>query len=258
MTFLGTRDRWVVRHRLADRPRVRIFCFPFSGGGASQYARWPADLPADVDVCGVQLPGREQRLPEEPFSDLMLLVQELRRVLEPYLDVPFAFFGHSLGGFISLELARALRRDRRGGLVQLFVAGARAPHLPSRLPPLHALPDAEFLDGLRRYEGSPDEALRNAELMSVLLPMLRADFSLTETYVYTEEPPLDVPIAVFGGLGDPVVERFELTGWREHTSRAMTLRMLPGDHFFVQSARGPLLAAMAEDLEDVLPLAGRR
>jgi medium-chain acyl-[acyl-carrier-protein] hydrolase len=181
------------------------------------------------------------------------LVEELRRVLDPYFDVPFALFGHSLGGFITFELARALRRDRRGGLVHLFVAGSRAPQLPSRLPDLHELPDAEFLDGLRRYEGTPDEALRNADLMSLLRPMLRADFSLTETYVYTEERPLDVPIAVFGGQNDPVVERYELAAWREQTTRAMTLRMLPGDHFFVQSSRQLLLSAIVEELEEAVP-----
>lgn len=253
MTSPVAHERWVTRPRPLENPRVRLFCIPHSGGGAAQYARWPADLPADVEMCGVQLPGREQRLSEKPFSHMAPLVQELQRALEPFLGVPFAFFGHSLGGFVSFELARALRRQGRRGPVHLFIAGSRAPQLPSRLPELHRLSDPEFLDGLRRYEGTPEEALQDADLMQLLLPMLRADFSVTETVEYTDEPPLDVPISVFGGLADPVVERFELTAWREQSTRPLTLRMLPGDHFFVQSARSLLLSALAEDLEESAP-----
>ncbi|MCC6176230.1 MAG: thioesterase [Chloroflexi bacterium] len=254
MTVPTGRDRWTVRPRPLENPRLRLFCFPHSGGGAAQYTRWPADLPPDIEVCAVQLPGREQRVSEAPFSHMAPLVEELLRVLAPYFEAPFAFFGHSLGGFISFDLARALRRQGRTGPLHLFVAGSRAPQLPSRLPDLHHLPDPEFIDGLRRYEGTPDEALQNADLMRLLLPMLRADFSLTETNDYVQEPPFDVPISVFGGLDDPVVERFELTAWREHTTRALTLRMLPGDHFFVQSARSLLLSALVEDLEESAPL----
>jgi myxalamid-type polyketide synthase MxaE and MxaD/epothilone polyketide synthase D len=250
MTIPVARDRWIVRPRPIERPRLRIFCFPFSGGGASQYARWPADLPDDVELCAVQLPGREQRLGETPIAHMTELVAALRPALDPYLDLPFAFYGHSLGGWIEFELARSLRRDGRAGPAQLFVAGARAPHLPRRLPELHRLPDAEFVEGLRRYGGTPDEALGNADLMSLLLPMLRADFSLTETYVHAAEPPLDLPIAVFGGHDDPVIERFELEGWREHTTRPLTLRMVPGDHFFVQANRQLVLSAMIEELEE--------
>ncbi len=254
MTAPARRDPWIVRPRPVDNPRLRLFCFPYSGGGASQFARWPAELPADIEMCAVQLPGREQRVSERPFSHMGSLIQELQRVLEPYFGVPFAFFGHSLGGFISLDLARTLRRQGRRGPVHLIVAGSRAPQLPNRLPELHRLPDAELIDGLRRYEGTPEEALRDADLMRLLLPMIRADFSLTETNEYTEEPPLDVPISVFGGLTDPVVERFELTAWRDHSTRPTTLRMLPGGHFFVQSARSLLVSAMVEDLEESAPL----
>jgi medium-chain acyl-[acyl-carrier-protein] hydrolase len=182
-----------------------------------------------------------------------LLIQELQRVLDPYFGVPFAFFGHSLGGFIGFELARALRRQGRRGPVHLFIAGSRAPQLPSRLPELHRLPDAEFIKELGRYGGTPEEAVKDVDLMRLLLPMLRADFSLTETNEYAEEPPLEMPISVFGGLEDPVVERFELTAWRDQTTRALTLRMLPGGHFFVQSARSLLLSSLAEDLEESAP-----
>jgi medium-chain acyl-[acyl-carrier-protein] hydrolase len=197
----------------------------------------------------VQLPGREQRLIDPPFTRLQPLVEELERVLEPYLDVPYALFGHSLGAFIVFELARALRRHHTPQPSYLFVAGSRAPQLPSKLPPIHALPDPEFLNGLRRYEGTPEEALQHAELMELLLPTLRADFSLTETYHYLPEPLLQTPISVFGGLEDPVVETEELSAWREQTCGQFKLRLLPGDHFFVQSAREELLRAIVEDLQ---------
>jgi medium-chain acyl-[acyl-carrier-protein] hydrolase len=242
-------DRWVIRPRPISAPRVRLICFPFSGGGASLYARWPADLPADIDVCAVQLPGREQRIAETPYVSLALLIQDLMQALRPYLDAPVALFGHSLGGLIAFELTRMLRRTGGQLPVCVFLAGSHPPHLPRRQPNIHSLPDAEFIAGLREYGGTPEEALQNAALMELLLPTLRADFSLTETHTYVSETPLDVPLSAFCGLDDPIVEPNEIAGWRDLTQNTFTLRMVPGHHFFVQSARGLVLSAIVEDLE---------
>lgn len=180
------------------------------------------------------------------------LVAALTPSIEPYLAQPFAFFGHSLGTKISFELARRLRAQGAPLPVRLFFSGSNAPQIVMPALPIHDLPDAEFVETLRRFKGTPEELLQNEELLQVFFPILRADIALHETYRYVPGEPFDCPIAAFGGLEDGEVSRDNLAAWRVHTRGAFTLRMFPGDHFFLRSARTPLLQAVAEELTDVL------
>jgi medium-chain acyl-[acyl-carrier-protein] hydrolase len=164
------------------------------------------------------------------------------------MDVPFAFFGHSMGALISFELARYLRRIHHPGPVQLLVSSHRAPQLPERNAPLHKLSEAAFIDGLARLGGTPQAILQHAELMKLIIPTLRADFELCETYTYTPEPPLDCPISVFGGAQDTLVSVQELQGWHAQTRHAFTLSMLSGDHFFLHGQQEDLLQALSQEL----------
>jgi medium-chain acyl-[acyl-carrier-protein] hydrolase len=205
-------------------------------------------LPADVEVCPVQFPGRGTRLTEAPFTRLSPLVQALAQALVPLLDKPFSFFGHSLGALVSFEVARQLRRQSGLQPTRLIVSAFPAPQKPFRGRPIHALPDGEFLDELRRLNGTPGELLENAEFMQFMLPVLRADFALRETYVYATEPPLDCFISGFGGLQDQRVSRSDLEAWRDQTSGSFSLRIFPGDHFFLNTAQPLLLHALSRDL----------
>lgn len=246
-----TADRWTVVPKPNADPRVRLFCFPYAGGSATTYRTWSDVLPPDVEVQAIQLPGREWRLKEEPYRDVFPLVDELATVLKDRFDVPFAFFGHSLGALISFELARELRRRGLPLPERLFLSAHRAPHLPKELPDIHDGPDEEFYEGLRKLEGTPDELLANDELMELLLPVLRADFEIAETYRYPPEPPLDCPMSVFGGLGDEVTNRDILQPWDQHTTKDFKLRMIPGSHFFVDESRDLILRAVFHDLMSV-------
>lgn len=198
----------------------------------------------------MQLPGREGRLREPPFTALEPLVEALATHV-PWGGFPFAFFGHSMGSLVAFELAREL--VRRGGPVPrlVFVSGRRAPQVPNREEPLHSLPDPEFLVRLRELNGTPEEVLRNRELMELLLPLLRADFTLNETYVYRPGPPLPIGLSALGGVADPEVGRADLEAWRAETGAGFRLRMLPGDHFFLNSARRLVTEAVARDLAEL-------
>ncbi len=241
-------DAWVRFPQPNPLARLRLFCFPHAGGGASLYRLWPQGLPEEVEVCAVQLPGREGRMQEAPFTRMTPLVQTLLPALQPYLDKPFALFGHSLGALICFQLARQLRRQVGLLPVHLFVAAWPAPHLPHLDQPLHQLPEAEFIRSLRRLQGTPELVLRNRDLLDIFLPLLRADFAVAETYTYAAEPPLACPITAFGGLQDRRVGRQPLEAWRQQTTAAFALRLFPGDHFFVQDNRPLLLEAIAGDL----------
>lgn len=232
--------------------RMRMFCFPYAGGGASIFRGWTASLPADLEVCPVQLPGRESRLREAPFTRSELMVTALADALQPYFDLPFVFCGHSMGAAVAFELTRELRRRGRPQPLHLFASGRRAPHLPPREEPIHELPEPEFLVKLRELNGTPEEVLQHDELMRLLIPILRADFGVNETYTYTSEEPIDAGISAFGGLGDEDVTREDVEAWREHTRGRFRTRMLPGDHFFIHSAKDLVLESIARDLAEVV------
>src|ERR1051326_4461621 len=242
---------WLTYVHSRSQMRLRVFCFPYAGGGASIYATWLQALPPEIAVCPVQLPGRGSRIRERPFNQLVELLPALVPALQPLMNVPFAFFGHSMGALIGFELARELRRRNLPGPVHLFVSGHRAPQLPDPDPPMHDMPDAELIKELVRLNGTPKEILENQQLMELLLPLLRADTSLCETYAYTPDPPLNCPISVFGGSADAKVTRSDLEGWKTETTQGCIIRMFPGDHFFIHSPT-PLLRALQQDLEPTL------
>lgn len=185
-----------------------------------------------------------------PFTQLEPLVQVIAEVLLPYLDKPFALFGHSMGAVVSFELARLLRRQYKREPLHLFVSGRRAPQIPSSQACIHTLPEVAFLDKLRRLNGTPTAVLENVELMQLLLPTLRADFAVIETYIYAAEPPLSCPITVFGGLQDDEVGLDDLQAWRQHTNACFSLQLFPGDHFFLHSAPELLLQSLARTILD--------
>lgn len=228
-----------------------MFCFPYAGGGASIYRGWGASLPFDLEVCPVQIPGREGRLRDPAYQEPGPMVQAIAGALDPYLDLPFVFFGHSMGAMIAFELTRELRRRGRPQPLHLFVSGRRAPQMPPREEPIHQLPEPEFIAKLRELNGTPEEVLQHEELMRLLIPILRADFSVNETYVYVEEEPIDAGISAFGGLGDHEVIREDLEAWREHTRGRFRVRMLPGDHFFIHSGKDLILESVSRDLAEL-------
>lgn len=233
-------------------PRVRLFCFPYAGGGASVFGGWSALLPDWVEVLALQLPGRETRLREPPVRSMSEIVAHLAPHIAKLDDLPFVFFGYSLGALIAFETARALRRAGQVMPRHFFVAASIAPQAEHANDPLiHKLPDERFYEGLRRYQGIPEALLANAEFMSLLLPMLRADFEVLETYRHVVEPPLNVPMSAYGGLSDPEIGPDAIVAWNEQTSAGFTVQFFPGDHFFLRSAVKPLLAAVARELESV-------
>lgn len=231
---------------------LRLFCFPFAGGGASVFRSWSRDLPSTIDVRPVQLPGRERRLMEEPYTDLSQLVMAVEEVLLPYLVEPFAFFGHCLGALVAFELSRKLKAERGLQPTALFVSGHRAPQLPDRFTPAHQLPDNEFAAELRSRNGTREEVLQNPDVMRLVLPLLRADFAVCETYHFIPADTLSCPLIAFGGTTDLAVLPEELADWSLQTSGQFAMQVIPGDHFFLQTDRPQLLRRLSDDLTRIL------
>ena len=245
-------NSWIACSRPNARATLRLLCFPYAGGGGSPYLQWADFLPGTIEICTIQMPGRDARIVEPLVTRMETLIQTLAGAMESYGQIPYAFFGHSMGALVGFELARALRRRRRTGPVVLFASGCRAPQLPDPGSPIHGIDTPAFIAELRRLEGTPEEVLQSTELMELLLPALRADFALCETYVYEDEAPLDCAISVFGGLDDPRTTRAELESWRLQTRRSFRLHMFSGNHFFLQQAPLQIVQEVARDLQPFL------
>jgi medium-chain acyl-[acyl-carrier-protein] hydrolase len=242
---------WTTRWQPEPDAALRLFCLPHTGGGAAVYRLWASLLAPQIEVVAIRLPGRECRYAQEPHSRIETLIPALLNDLEPELQRPYAWFGHSMGALVAFEACREGRRRGLPGPSHLFVSGRRAPHLPARDRPVHAAPREELVAHLRTLGGTPPQVLEDRASLSFLLPMLRADFAVSETYVHRPDRPLDCPVSVFGAAADPVTSAAELVAWRVHTSRQWSVRMFPGDHFFLHGpARAQVLAALRQDLAD--------
>jgi medium-chain acyl-[acyl-carrier-protein] hydrolase len=244
-------DGWIIRWRREIPARVRLLCLPNAGGGASQFRSWPMRLPAAVEVCAVQLPGREARLRDELFTAAVPLVDAVRTALRPLLDTPVVIFGHSMGALLGFELARQLETEG-ADLRALFVAACRAPHLPPRRPPLRDAADEDIIALMRKLGGTPEEVFANQELMALTLPTLRADLAVIETYDRAVPGSLTVPITALGGRADAVVGEEELAAWREHTRGPFRLCMHDGNHFFIRQSAKDVITQIADGMTLIL------
>jgi len=244
----NTPNRWLIGGRDGNLPAIRLFAFPYAGGGASAFRQWNRVLPPKIDTYAIQLPGRETRFVEPKLTQFAAAIDAIVSALRPSLDRPFALFGHSLGGMLAFETARSLRRINAPSPLHIFISGCSAPQV-RQSKGYNKLSNAEFIQTVRKFGGMPDEILQNAELMDLFLPTLRADFSLFETYEYVQEAALDCPITAFGGLEDAEATQAELAAWNIHTTKAFRVSMFSGNHFFLHAAQNLLLAEIARDLE---------
>jgi medium-chain acyl-[acyl-carrier-protein] hydrolase len=227
---------------------LRLFCFPYAGGSSGIFRGWQAELPPFVEVIGVQPPGHAKRIKEPPFGSIQPLVDSLVPSIRRMAGAGhFDLFGHSMGAVVAFEVARKLKQRFGLSPTTLFVSGRQAPHLPERSAPTHHLPDAEFIEELRRMNGTPAELFANAEVMELRLASIRADFAAIQTYEYSPSDPLNCAICAIGGVDDESVTEDEIEAWRVHTSGGFRKIMLPGDHFFLNSHQNRLLKCISEE-----------
>ena len=248
-----TPANWIIRPSPRADAQVRLFCFPFAGGGASAFKPWANALPDHFELCVIQMPGREERLAEPLMTDMSELVTALTQEIAPLTDRPFAFFGHSMGAIVAYEVACRLRDTGAGQLSRLFLSARAAPQLQQDGTPLRHLDDEAFIDRLQKVYGAVPEAIRqSAELRDIFLPILRADVALLETHADTRPEPLPCPITAFGGANDPAISAGMLAGWQDRTSAGFAQCEFPGDHFYVNSERDAVIAAILDALKDAL------
>ena len=243
----GVHGTGIYRPSPQDTPSVRLFCLPFAGGSAATYRLWPRHLPDSIELIAYQPSGRAHRLREPPLTSIDAMVEAVLAEFSPWMDRPFALFGHSLGAVVASECTRVL--EARGhSPIHLFVS-ARAPggELDDRI---HHLPDDEFIAAMnRRYRGIPDEILKYPDVLALLLPPLRADRQALETFRPAPgRARIACPTTVFGGALDRAVPRHDLQSWHDEVAGPCRIRVFPGDHFYLEPQRADLVAEIAAAL----------
>jgi medium-chain acyl-[acyl-carrier-protein] hydrolase len=232
------------------KSKVRLFCFPYSGANATIYSSWADSLPGSIEICAIQYPGHGNRIGDRLRYHVDDLIESILPDVTTRLDIPYAFFGHSLGALVGYEISKKL--PTQGSLVHVFVSAHRAPQIPDPNPTLHNLDDLTFLDRIVKLGGMEKELIQSKELVEIILPILKADFTICENYQFQDKYILDCPVSVFGGLEDLYISRNDLLAWKELTSRAFSLRMFPGDHFFIRKSQYYILQVIARELNQFL------
>jgi medium-chain acyl-[acyl-carrier-protein] hydrolase len=238
----------LVNYQHRNGAELRLFCFPYAGGSAAIFREWSDSLSNSFDIWSVEYPGRGVRRDVPSFKRISLLVDALLPELRVALTNSYAFFGHSMGALVAFEILRRLKNERAPPAICFFASGCRAPSIGSRRRRIFDLPEPEFIAELREIGGTPDAVLADDELMRLALPVLRADFEASENYSYEEGPKLDCPILVYSGLQDSSVLSEDLLEWKIESSDSTTIRMFPGAHFFLRSAKETVLRVLARDL----------
>lgn len=252
MITASSTKAWLPSLRSRPHAESRLFCFPYAGTGATIYAGWQRQLPPSIEVVAIHLPGREERLREPSFRRLESLVDALAEVLTESLDLPYAFYGHSLGGWIAYYLTQRFARTGQTLPAHLFIGASRAPHLPNPHLPIHALPPAELVAHVsRRYGEIPPAILADRELMDIVVPIIQADMELLETAEYRPSDPLPVPVSAFAGEVDHEITFADVAAWREHTRSRFSCEPLPGGHFFLKSCASLLLSKVGQEMRSI-------
>lgn len=226
-------NEWLVCRQSKPHAGIRLFCLPFAGGGASAFNAWWQAMPASVDLRVAQLPGREARFKQTLITDFRIMVDRLADAFEKHVDLPYAIFGYSMGALLGFEVVRELRRRGAPAPAQLMVAAKSAPQQPARTPALSHLPRQQFIDGVRRYFEPPQEGWTIAELVEIVLPILRADLTMCDTYRYRPEAPLGCSIVALCGDRDLSVPVDDVSAWREQTTGHFEMSTFQGGHFFI-------------------------
>lgn len=247
----NSKGSWFIPLNSNPSAHLRLFCFPYAGGAPNIFQGWHLALSPSIEFYTAQYPGRGIRWMETPISKIELLIEKLADNIIPYLDRPYALLGHSMGALVIFELTRELRHRGMSEPAWLFPSAFRAPQIPHQGRILHTMPDEQFLQELKRIDGTPPEVLQDRELMEILLPTIRADFSVCELYSYQVEKSFNCPISVWGGLQDQDVNPIQLQEWRQQTYGPFKTLLFPGDHFFIKSAKYQLLNELDRDLKSI-------
>lgn len=228
---------------------IQLFCLPFAGGSKYSYREFESRVPSFMELVPLEYPGRGSRIRESFAPDIQALTEDLYRQIKNKIDHnAYAIYGHSMGGLTAFLLVQRLLKEQHAPPVHMFITGTIAPSARSRRAlKRHLLPKKEFLEEIKRFDGSPAEILESEELLDYFEPILRNDFRISETYVYEEMQKLNIPLTVITGTEEDM-EEDEILEWQSLTSYPVDFRRMPGNHFFIFKYAADIMNIISEKL----------
>lgn len=255
-------DTWFLckQKKKGRKIEYRLFLFPPAGGDVSTYLHWEDLLPDFVEVCFIKLPGRGMRISEPAIDNLDELTEKLLAEIEKYIDLPFVFFGHSMGGLVAYGLAQKMQERNMKLPKKLIISSIKAPSYMNKFTEsltddnddkLYKKSDEEFLSRVEKLGGIPQILLDSKEFLELILPAFKRDMKLCETYNPANAKVLDIPFEIFGGNKDEIVNKEELNGWKRFTNRGCAVTIFPGNHFYFLNNPTTLLFQISNIFHDL-------
>ncbi|GAA3128600.1 alpha/beta fold hydrolase [Streptomyces rameus] len=240
-------EKWVSVSHPAPQSNVRLACLPYAGGSASFFFPVSKALHPTVEVLALQYPGRQTRLHEPRIDNVPEFADQIFAALRHLDDKPLALFGHSMGAVLAYEVALRMQDAGLPAPVRLFASGRRAPSR-YRDERVHAATDAEFVAELRKLSGTNEMLLGDPEVLAMILPAIRSDYTAIERYRHEPGRRLDCPVTVLTGDSDPRVSLDEAEAWAEHTTGACETEVFRGGHFFLVDRIAEVIGLVARRL----------
>jgi medium-chain acyl-[acyl-carrier-protein] hydrolase len=227
--------KWFIVPKPNPNAEIKLFCFPYAGGSSYTFQSWPQHISRNIEVVIIQPPGRGSRMFEPLYFDMNSLVNDLIQVFPEQLNKPYILFGHSLGSRVAFEILSQLSKIGCRLPIHFIASGSGGPHLMPDKDSIYHLPDKDFIAELKILNGTPKSILENKELMDLFLPLLKADFEIADNYCYSANNIFHCPITIFGGESDIEVSLLELTSWGDFFTKKTNVKMVPGNHFFIDN-----------------------
>lgn len=232
-----------------DVEGVGLFCFPYAGGGASVFRLWQEKLGTGINVYPAHYPGHEERIMEKPWKDMDMLVNSLIEEMKQLVSCPFFLFGHSMGSRVVYELAVRFEELGQKNLQGIIVSSGLAPNRMEKNP-IYDLPENAFFDELSKYSRTPVELFKNRDLWAIFEPMLRADFTLADTYCNKKHQKIHVPVLALRGTMDAEISQVDLQEWREFTTAEFYQTEIEGEHLFIDTNTDYVLEAIKKFIRE--------
>jgi surfactin synthase thioesterase subunit len=228
-------------YKKRNSPKLRLFCFPYAGGNAAYYADWSKKFDDSIEVCAIQLPGHGNRMGEDFVTDIKELIDDIFENIEESLDIPFAFFGHSMGGLLSYLISLKIEKETGKTPVVVVESGIVSPDKLNENDDFHGISDECFIDRLREYGATSEEVLSYPEFYEIFLPIIKSDFELLHSYQFECYEKMKCPIMLFSGREDRFNTANLKENWTNFTNCDVIFYEYEGTHFFINNYKNEIL-----------------